>query len=101
MERCNEAHIGSAIKAIDLRMGVMEIAQNDWLPFCVLQGTVDAFGFGYNLVHEVVVALDVGTTRRTDLNERELPLVVRILVQETLNALEALENAFGVVNAID
>src|SRR4051812_3534714 len=101
MKRCDHADVGGAVELLDFRMAVMEITENDGPPAGALQLTIHALSFGYNLVHEIVVTFDLGATGRPNLDEGELALVLRILLQKTLHAMEPFEDALCVIDAID
>ena len=50
---------------------------------------------------KIVITLDVRAAGSTNLHQGELSLVLRILLEETLDAKEALKNALGVIDPID
>src|SRR6202035_2777794 len=53
-----------------------------------------------HLLEKLLIAGDVGTAGRADLNKAETLEISGIIFEETLNSAEALENSFGVIHAI-
>ena len=82
-------------------MIVLPVQVNDGLPLIGLEFPVDALGLGLHLRLKVVVALDVRAAGRANLHKRKHTLVARILFEEAFDGEETLENALGVVDAID
>src|SRR5262249_54057321 len=80
---------------------MLALQQHDGLPLSSLKAPVDALRFRYHFGAQVVIALDVGAARRAYLHESEFPLIAWILFEEALNRQEALQNALGVVDAVD
>src|ERR1700720_4118991 len=82
-------------------MRVMPFQKHDWFPAAGLEPRVDTFSFSGDFVQKVLVALNVSAARSADLHEGEAAVIGRVLLQEGLDPPEALENALGVIDAID
>src|SRR5258708_19641967 len=80
---------------------MMAFEKDDGLPATGLKARVDALSFGGDVVEQRLVALNLGATGSADLNEGEAALVRGVKLEEELDAAEALENAFGVIDTID
>jgi len=80
----------AAIVPLNLLMVMLPVQKNDGLPFRRLEPRVDAGGFRFHLRHQIVIAFEVAATWRTNLHECELALIVRILLQKTLNGRKTL-----------
>src|ERR1035438_3735954 len=81
-------------------MIVMPLEEDDGFPVLVFKAAIDAIGFAFHFVDEVLVAADVCTAGSADLDEGEAAYIRRIALEKALDAAEALGNAFGVVEAI-
>src|ERR1700736_4945700 len=79
----------------------MFLQQDDGHPPTSLKASVDAGGFGGDFFEQPLVSLDGCTAGRGNLDERKPALVRGIQFEKAFNAPETLENAFGVVHAID
>src|SRR5690349_3534982 len=90
-----------AIVALHLRMTVLATEHDDGTPAAIAEAVVDALRFGFDGVLEVGVLLDVAAGGSADLHEGELALVAGVALEEGLDGEEALEDALGVVEAID
>src|ERR1051326_6765346 len=101
VQRGDQADVGGTIEAIDLGMGMMAMPKPDRPPFAGLQTSIDARSLGFDALQEIVVLRDIRAARSADLNETEFLPVLRILVEESLDSAEALEDSLGVVDAID
>src|SRR3984893_5021925 len=97
----NQTQRSGAIEASDFLVRMMALEKDDGLPAAGLEAGVDAFGFGGELAEQILVAVNVGAAGRADLDKGKAALVRRIKLEEEFDGAEALENAFGVVNAID
>src|SRR5580765_2324214 len=62
---------------------------------------VDAIGLDLHVHQQILVALDPRAAWRADLHEGEAAAIVGILLEEPLDAEEALEDALRVVDPID
>src|SRR5258708_11552404 len=82
-------------------MAVLALKKHNRLPLPSLEAPVDAFRLGLHLGEQIVIALDVRPTRSSNLHEREFSLIAGILFEEPLNSQKALQNAFGVIDAVD
>ena len=71
------------------------------LSFCLSNFRSLNFCFRFHLGLQVVITFDVRTARRTNLHEGKQFLIVRILLQKTLDCQEPLQNSLGVIDAID
>jgi hypothetical protein len=82
-------------------MTVLAAEHDDGPPAAVAETVVDALRFGFDGVLELGVLLNVAAGGRADLHEGELALVARVALEEGLDGLEALDDALGVVEAVD
>src|SRR5271157_535078 len=77
---------------------MLPVQKDDGLPFVRLESPVDTVGFRFH--HQIVIAFEVAATGSANLNECELAMIGRILLQKTLNGQKTLQNAFGVVDPV-
>ena len=82
-------------------MAVVAIQEHQGLPVAGLETPVDAFGFGENLLHQILVTPYVGPAGRTDLDESQFAPISGILFKKALEGAEAFRNALGVIDPID
>src|SRR6267142_4056595 len=80
---------------------MVALKEHKRFPAAGLEARVDAFGLDGDLVQQILIALDVGATGRSDLDKCKAALVGRVKLEKKLNGAEALENAFGVIHAIN
>src|SRR5712671_4429302 len=101
MQRCHHAEGRSAIEPRDFFMGMVAFEEDNRFPAASLETRVDAVGLSGNLVQQILIALDVGAARRSDLDKGKAALVGRVKLEKKLDGPEALKNALGIVDAID
>src|SRR5690242_12534918 len=80
---------------------MVTLEKDYWPPAPRLEPRVDSLGLSRDLVEQTLITIDVRAARRANLHKCEAPLIRRIQLEEELDGAEALENAFGVVDAID
>ncbi len=101
MQRSDQAKRGSAVETDNLLMGVVPQERNDRPPAADAKAAVDAVGFGADFVEKLFVTRNVCAAGSADLHQGEAALINGIHFQEAFDAAEALDDALGVVEAID
>src|SRR5689334_15764048 len=79
----------------------MLVEKDDGLVVFLGKPRVDALRFGLHFVHVVFVAFYEGSARRSQFDEGESSLIVGIFLEESLEAAESFDDAFGVIDAVD
>src|SRR3989344_5503306 len=82
-------------------MREVPVVQNDRLPIARTEFSVDAFHFGKDGLRMFGVRIDRRPRWRGDLKEREAADILRVSLEEKLDALETLRNAFDVIEAVN
>src|SRR6266850_5924897 len=82
-------------------MRMVALEEDNRFPAAGLETRVDAVGLSGNLVQQILIALDIGTAGRSDLDKGKVALVGRVKLEKKLDGPDALENALGVVDAIN
>src|SRR5579864_2905376 len=78
----------------------MAIEKDDRPPAIGLEMTVDSFGLHLHLIHELLVAPDMGAAGSAYLHKSEFALVGRIPLKKSFNGQKTFQDALGIVHAV-
>ena len=101
VQAADETEIGAAIILVDLLRFVVLGLENDRGVLAVRKPFIDARRESAYALLVVVVLLDAGTGRRSDLDEGELADPFGMELHQSLHGVEALLKTLGVVEPID
>src|SRR5579859_612400 len=100
VERSDQADRSRAIEPGDFLVRMVPLEQNDGFPAPGLKARVDAVGFDAHFLEKLAVAGNVGAAGSANLDKTEAPKIGGIIFEKAFDSAEALENPFGVINAI-
>ena len=69
VEGRDQAQVRGLVVSLDFLMRVMPLQVNDRLPTGGLKAPIDSVSFGPDIPQKIVIALDVGAARVSDLHE--------------------------------
>src|SRR5271167_3509714 len=101
MQGCDQANIRCPVIPLDLLVAVLPLEVHDGPPRATLKAPVDAVSFRLYFSEQIVVSLDMSAAGRSDLHEGELVPISRMLLEQSLNGEEPLQDSFGIVHPID
>ncbi|OQA40678.1 MAG: hypothetical protein BWY49_00735 [Candidatus Omnitrophica bacterium ADurb.Bin314] len=101
MERTDEAEIRKAVEIEYLFLVMVFFKKKDRLVIPFLKTLVDSFNKFLNLFQMVLITSDQGPGRRAQLDKDKLSLEIGVLLENPLDRAEALEQALGVVDAVN
>src|SRR5487761_2756061 len=101
MQAADETQIGSAEILVYLARRMVLHLEHDGRRPLAREAAVDARGHGAHLRFVMLIFLDAGARRRGDLDKGEAADPLRIGLEQALDGAEALDDALGVVEAID
>src|SRR5579871_6197314 len=101
MERSDQADVCGLVVALDFLVRVMLLEQNDGFPAIVLETGVDSLCFSDHFVEELLIARNIRTAGSRDFDERKAAMIRRMKFEKALDTAETLQNAFGVIDAVD
>jgi hypothetical protein len=95
----HQANIRLSVIRENFRVVVVPFQENDGPPIPFLEFPVHPFRLGVHFRQEIVVTFDVRSTGRANLNVREFALKFRVFFQKSIDSVETLQHAFGVVHS--
>ncbi len=82
-------------------MGVLAVEKNDGSPLTSFEAVVDAGGLRLHFSLKLGIPRNIAACGSTDLDKGKFSLIPRMAFKKRLYGLEALDDSFRVVDAID